>query len=75
MNVKKKKVMVFNSINPCQEFVFEGDVIKRVQTFKYLGILLETTPSLDSAMEHLAATNKRSFHIEPLLCGATCYGH
>jgi hypothetical protein len=39
----KKKVMVFNSIDPCQEFVFKGDVIERVQTFKYMGILLETT--------------------------------
>jgi hypothetical protein len=52
--------MVFNSIDPCQEFVFEGDVIERVQTFKYLGILLETTPNLDSAVEHLATASRRS---------------
>jgi hypothetical protein len=49
VKVKKTKVMVFNSTNPCQEFMFEGDVIERVQTFKYLGILLETTLNLDSA--------------------------
>jgi hypothetical protein len=48
MNLKKTKVMVFNSANPCQEFVFEGDTIERVQTFKYLGILLMTTLNLDS---------------------------
>jgi hypothetical protein len=60
MNVKKTKVMVFNSVDPCQEIVFKGDIIERVQTFKYLGILLETTPNLDSAMEHLAATSRRS---------------
>ncbi len=30
MNVKKTKVMVFNSADPCQEFVFKGDVIQRV---------------------------------------------
>jgi len=30
LNVKKIKVMVFNYVNPCQEFVFEGDVIERV---------------------------------------------
>jgi hypothetical protein len=52
--MKKTKVMVFNSINPCQKFVFEGDVFEHVQTFKYLGILLETTPNLDGALEHLA---------------------
>jgi hypothetical protein len=60
VNVKKTKVMVFNSIGPCQEFVFKGDVIEHVQTFKYLGILLETTPNLDSAMEYLTAASRRS---------------
>ncbi len=60
MNVKKTKVMVFNYVDPCQKFVFEGDIIKCVQTFNYLGILLETTPDLDSAMEHLAAASRRS---------------
>jgi hypothetical protein len=58
--VEKTKVIVFNSANPCQEFEFEGDIIERVQTFKYLGILLETTPNLDSVVEHLATTSRRS---------------
>ncbi len=52
--------MVFNSVDPCQKFVFEGDIIEHVQTFNYLGILLETTLNLDSAMEHLAAASRRS---------------
>ncbi len=52
--------MVFNSADPYQEFVFERDIIKRVQTFKYLGILLETISNLDMAMEHLAVANKHS---------------
>jgi hypothetical protein len=60
MNVKKTKVMVFNSPNPCQEFVFEGDIIECVQTFKYVGILLETTSNLDSAVENLATANRSS---------------
>ncbi len=60
MNVKKTKVRVFNFVDPCQKFVFEGDIIKHVQTFKYLGILLETTLNLDSVMEHLAAASRRS---------------
>ncbi len=50
--------MVFNSIDPCQEFVFKDDVIEHVQTFKYLGILLETTPNLNSVVEHLVNTSK-----------------
>ncbi len=57
MKVKKTKVMVFNSIDPCQNFVFEDDTIERVQTFKYPGILLETTSKLDSAVERLATTS------------------
>jgi hypothetical protein len=64
MNVKKTKVMVFNYVDPCQEFVFESDVIKRVQTFKYLRILLETTPNLDNTVEHLAAASRRSLQSE-----------
>jgi hypothetical protein len=52
--------MVFNFADPCQEFRFEGDVIERVKTFKYLGILLKITPNLDSVMEHLAVANRRS---------------
>jgi hypothetical protein len=30
VNVKKTKAMVFNSIDPCQEFMFKGDVIEHV---------------------------------------------
>jgi hypothetical protein len=60
VNVKKTKVMVFNSSDPCQEFVFEGDAIEHVQTFKYMGILLETIPNLDMVMEHLAVASRRS---------------
>ncbi len=60
VNVEKTKAMVFNSVDPCQEFVFKGDTIERVQTFKYLGILLETTPNLDNAMEHLVAVSRCS---------------
>jgi hypothetical protein len=60
MNVAKTKAMVFNFVDPCQKFVFKGDVIEKVQTFKYLGILLETTPNLDNAVEHLAAATRCS---------------
>ncbi len=52
--------MVLNYANPCQEFVFKGDVIERVQTFKYMGILFETTSNLDSAMKHLVAASRHS---------------
>jgi hypothetical protein len=40
--------------------MFKGDAIECVQTFKYLGILFETTPNLDNVVEHLAATSRHS---------------
>jgi len=40
--------------------VFEGDIIECVQTLNHLGILLETTLNLNSAVEHLAAASRRS---------------
>jgi hypothetical protein len=52
--------MVLNFVDPCQDFVFEGDAIEHVHTFKYLGILFETTPNLDKAVEHLTVTNRCS---------------
>jgi hypothetical protein len=64
--------MVFNFADPCQKFVFEGDIIERVQTFKYLGILFKTTPNLDNAVEHLVTANRVC--IELSLCKATYYG-
>jgi len=63
VNVKKKKVMVFNFANPCQEFVFEGDTIERVQTFKYLGVLLETTSNLDSVVQRQVAFSRHSLFV------------
>jgi hypothetical protein len=72
VNVKKTKVMVFNFVDPCQEFVFEGDVIKHVQTFKYLGVLLETTPNLDSALEHVEVASKRLLFVLNCHCVELC---
>ncbi len=50
---------MFNFVDPCQEFVFKGDAIEHVQTFKYLGILFETTLNLDSVVEHLTVASRR----------------
>jgi len=72
VNVKKTKVVVFNLVNPCLEFMFDGDVIGRVQTFKYLGILLKTTLNLDSAVEHLVVANKHSLFALDYRCAELC---
>ncbi len=38
--------------------MFKGDAFERVQIFKYLGILLDTTLDMDNVMEHLAVASK-----------------
>jgi hypothetical protein len=53
VNMKNTKVMVFNFVNPCQEFVFKGDTIERVQTFKYLGILFSTCWCVPQQVMHV----------------------
>ncbi len=68
----KKIVTMFNFADPCQKFVFEGDVIKHVQTFKYLRILLKTTLNLDSAVEHLVTTSRRSLFALKNHCAELC---
>jgi len=70
--MKKTKVMVFNSVDPCQKFVFEGDIIECVQTFNNLGILLETILNLDSVVEHLVAANKHSLFALNCHCAKLC---
>jgi hypothetical protein len=70
--MKKTKVMVFNFVDPCQKFVFEGDIIEHVQTFNYLGILLETTLNLDSAVEHLAVASSRLLFALNHRCAELC---
>ncbi len=72
MNVKKEEVMVFHSTDPCQKFVFESDVVEHVQTFKYLGILLETTSNLDSAIKHLVVANRRLLFALNCRCAKLC---
>jgi hypothetical protein len=70
--MKKTKVIVFNYVEPCQDVAFESDVIKRVQTFKYMGILLEITLNLDNAMEHLVAISKCSLFTLNCHCAELC---
>jgi hypothetical protein len=62
VNVAKTKVLVFNTpvTTACRDFMFRGNPIERVQSFKYLGILFQATKNLDSAVERLVAASKRS---------------
>ncbi len=48
--------------------MFENNVIECVQTFKYLGILFETTSNLDTVVEHLVVANSRSLFVLNCCC-------
>jgi hypothetical protein len=52
--------------------VFEGDVNECMQTFKHLGILLETTLNLDIAMEHRTTASRCSLFALNLRCVELC---
>ncbi len=52
--------------------MFEDDVIERVQTFKYLGILLETTSNLNNVVDHLTIANKCSLFTLNPCCAELC---
>lgn len=63
VNVSKTKIIVFEAKQtPCQAFMFEGQVIERVDVFKYLGIAFHATRGLSCALEHLCNSARRALH-------------
>ena len=54
VNVSKTKVVVFEpKHSECQPFMFEGQIVERVDVFKYLGIAFHAQRGLSCAMEQL----------------------
>jgi hypothetical protein len=61
VNVKKTKIITFNSKAHCLDFLFEGRVLERVDSFKYLGIEFHATRrGLAAAVERLADAGRRA---------------
>ena len=61
VNVSKTKVVVFEpKRTECAPFTFEGQVIERVEVFKYLGIAFHATRGLSCAMEHLCNSARKA---------------
>jgi len=51
MNVKKTKVIVFEARkSACQAFQYKGEVIKQLNSFKYLGVELHGTKGMQAAI-------------------------
>ena len=61
VNVAKTKIVVFEarqSSSPA--FFYDGQIIERVQMFKYLGIAFHATRGLSCALEHLCNTARKA---------------
>ena len=61
VNVSKTKVMVFEAKrSECQPFMFNGQVIERVDVFKYLGIAFHAQRGLSCAVEQLCCSARKA---------------
>jgi len=61
VNVKKTKVVVFEARKSvCQAFQYEGEAIKQLNSFKYLGVQLHGTKGMQAAIQQLAMSAKRA---------------
>jgi hypothetical protein len=61
MNVKKTKVVVFEARKSvCQAFQYEGEAIKQLNYFKYLGVKLHDTKGMQTAIQRLAMSGKKA---------------
>jgi hypothetical protein len=59
MNVKKTKVIVFEAHKSvCQAFQYEGEAIKQLNSFKYLGVELHGTKGMQVVIQRLAMLGK-----------------
>ena len=61
VNVSKTKIVVFEPRRTeCSPFTFEGQIIERVEVFKYLGIAFHGTRGLSCAMELLCNSARKA---------------
>ncbi len=61
VNVKKTKVIVFEGrASACQPFTYQGDVVERVTSFRYLGIEFHSTRGFSFAIEKIMIASRKS---------------
>ncbi len=61
MNIKKTKVVVFEARKSvCHAFQYEGEAIKQLNFFKYLGVELHGTKGMQATIQRLAMSGKKT---------------
>ena len=70
VNLPKTKIMLFNKRNCLNHFTFDGKPLEIVQSFKYLGVVLDSTKRhpLSCTPTHLAEQAKRAMFKSSQLC-------
>ncbi len=61
VNVKKTKVVVFEACKfVCHAFQYEGEAIKQLNSFKYLGVELHGIKGMQATIQQLAMSGKKA---------------
>jgi hypothetical protein len=73
VNVKKTKVVVFEARKfVCQAFQYEGEAIKQLNSFKYLGVELHGTKGMQAVIQWLAMLGKKAIFALRRRCAELC---
>ena len=62
VNLAKTKVVTFGSRAQCQAFMFNGNEVERVQSYKYLGFEFHATKSLAHGVSKLVSAANKAMH-------------
>ncbi len=62
VNVAKTKVVKFGSKATCQAFMFTGNEVERVESYKYLGFEFHATKNLARGVSQLVSAAKKAMH-------------
>ena len=62
VNLAKTKVVTFGSRARCQAFMFNGNEVERVQSYKYLGFEFHATKSLAHGVSKLVSAANKAMH-------------
>jgi len=73
VNVKKTKVVVFEARKSvCHAFQYEGEAIKQLNSFKYIGVELHDTKGMQAAIQRLTMSGKKAVFALQHRCAELC---
>ena len=70
VNLTKTKIVTFGTWAQCRDFVFKGDVVERVKSYKYLGFEFHATKGLAFGVSKLVSAANKALHSMRRTCAA-----